>query len=158
MNNKVWIWVAWFSLVFSMAQAQILNPAKWQYKVSKEQVKINETVEIVFQVILDEGWHLYGNIQNYDMGPMPTEFSFETQPKYKIVGTVKPVGAKSEFDTVFDVTVNYFEGKATFSQTVKILDSNPIIKGTYEYQVCHMTQGKCILLSDDFEIKIKTTP
>ena len=43
-----------------------------------------------------------------------------------------------------------------FRQKVRILSSNPLIKGTYEYQVCALVDGKCIPGDGAFEFIIKT--
>ncbi|WP_299672844.1 protein-disulfide reductase DsbD domain-containing protein [uncultured Polaribacter sp.] len=138
-------------------QAQILQPASWNYGVSKQIFTVGEEVELIFKVELDESWHLYSNIQNYELGPLPTVFEFEPNESYKLVGGVKPMGYKTKFDDVFEVKVNYFEHTAEFRQKVKILSKTPVIKGYYEYQVCTTVDGKCILGDDEFEFTIETT-
>mgnify|MGYP003634461615 CR=1 FL=1 len=145
-----------FSLFISLTMsAQILEPAKWQCNVSKQNIKQGDIVELVFSIKLDDTWHLYSNIQNYKMGPLPTSFEFEPNASYQLIGKVKPIGFKTKYDDVFEVKVNYFEHTAEFRQKVKILKTNTVIKGSYDYQVCTTVGGKCVLGYDDFEFKIK---
>ncbi|MEP1487437.1 MAG: protein-disulfide reductase DsbD domain-containing protein [Algibacter sp.] len=146
-----------FSLLFFSMQisAQILEPAKWEQKLSKNQIAKGDVVELIFQVKLNDTWHLYSNRQDYQIGPLKTEFKFEPNDSYQLVGEVKAMGAKKEYDKVFEVDVNYFEHTAEFRQKVKILSKKPIIKGYYEYQVCSTVDGKCILGEGEFDITLE---
>ncbi|TGV03610.1 protein-disulfide reductase DsbD domain-containing protein [Flavivirga rizhaonensis] len=143
-------------LVCITATAQILEPAKWQCNLSKQNIKQGDIVELIFNIKLDTTWHLYSNIQNYKIGPLPTTFEFEPNGSYQLIGEVIPIDTKKEYDKVFEVHVNYFEHSAEFRQKVKILSVSPVIKGYYEYQVCSIVDGKCILGDDEFEFKINT--
>lgn len=146
-----------FSLFISVSiSAQILSPAKWNFSVSKKHPKQGEIVELIFTVKLDPTWHLYGNKQNYDLGPLPASFEFEAQDSYKLLGDMREIGVKRTRDEVFEVDVNYFEEKAEFRQKVKILSNKVTIIGSYEYQVCTTVDGKCILKDDEFEFDITT--
>lgn len=134
--------------------AQILSPAEWQVKMSKDFVSQGDDLELVFIIKLDTNWHLYGNVQNYDLGPIPTSFMFEPDSGYILLGSIRAIGIQSEYDDVFEVQVNYFENQAEFRQKIKILSENPVIKGVCEYQVCSMVDGKCVFGMEDFEFKI----
>ncbi|WP_117174397.1 protein-disulfide reductase DsbD domain-containing protein [Mariniflexile rhizosphaerae] len=136
--------------------AQILTPAKWTSKLSKQDIKQGDVIELIFKIQLDATWHLYSNVQDYKIGPLPTVFAFSPNGSYKLVGDVVAIGAKKKYDDVFEVDVNYFESTAEFRQKVKILSKNPVIKGSYTYQVCTTVDGKCILGDDEFEFQIKT--
>ena len=145
------------SLLLNMTvSAQILEPAKWHYGISEKSIKKGDEVELIFTIRLDETWHLYANIQDYEIGPLPAEFNFEPDNTYKIIGDLCAVNYLTEYDEVFEVKVNYFENTAEFRQKVKILSNDPIIKGSYSYQVCSTVDGKCIFGEDDFEFKITT--
>lgn len=156
MITKTILLVFSFFIGISMS-AQILQPSKWSYSLLKENIKQGEIVELIFKVKLDDSWHLYGNVQNYDIGPLKTEFEFELNDTYKLIDDIKAIGVKTKYDDVFEVDVNYFEKTAEFHQKIKILKPNATIAGTYDYQVCTTVDGKCILGDDDFEFTIKTT-
>ena len=58
-NTKQTIILA-FSLFIGLSMsAQILEPAKWKYNLSKQDIKQGEIVELVFNIQLDDTWHLY---------------------------------------------------------------------------------------------------
>ena len=157
MNTKK-IMILVFGLFISLfMSAQILTPATWSYELAKKDIKQGETIELIFKIKLDDTWHLYSNVQNYDMGPLKTAFEFEPNASYKLIGDVKAIGTKKEYDAIFEVDVNYFENTAEFRQKVKILKKNALVKGYYSYQVCTTVDGKCILGDDEFEFKINTS-
>ena len=136
--------------------AQLLDPASWEYETTAKNAKVGDELEIRFKAELDNTWQLYSNIQDYDLGPLPASFQFIPDDNYRLLGTVEPIDPKTKYEEVFEVNVNYFEGTAKFRQKVKILGSNPTIRASVEYQVCTTMDGKCINLEEDFEFQIKT--
>ena len=130
--------------------AQILEPAKWSYDVSKKEVKIGDEVELIFKAVIDQDWYLYSSDFDPNLGPMLTEFVFEPHDSYELIGEIIPVDPKEKYDEIWEGKVKYFKGKGEFRQKVKILDQNPEIKGSYSYQVCSDIDGKCIPFDDEF--------
>lgn len=155
MNTKKTLILAISFLISLSMSSQILEPAKWQCSFSKQDIKQGEIVELIFKIELDNTWHIYSNVQNYELGPMPTIFEFDPHDSYQLIEDVKAIGTKKEYDDVFEVDVNYFEHTAEFRQKVKILKDNAVIKGNYEYQVCTTVDGKCIMGDDEFQFIIK---
>tara|TARA_R110002051_G_scaffold200208_1_gene267120 strand:- start:172 stop:639 length:468 start_codon:yes stop_codon:yes gene_type:complete len=150
--------ILFFGLCIGLSvSAQILQPAKWTEQLSKKNIKQGDVIELIFKVKLDKTWHLYGNKQTYEVGPKKTEFEFEPNDSYKLIGDLKAIGIKTKYDDVFEVKVNYFKKTAEFRQKVKILKDKAIITGTYNYQVCTTVDGMCILGDDEFEFEIITT-
>ncbi len=49
--------------------------------------------------------------------------------------------------------MSIFYERARFTQKVKILDPDYVIKGSYEYQVCTDATGKCIPGDGEFEFR-----
>lgn len=136
--------------------AQIESPVKSNYTLSKKEIKKGDVVTLIFTLQLADHWHLYSNLQNYELGPLPTTFEFEPHPSYKLLGDIVPTRSKKEYEPIFEVYVNYFEKTAEFRQKIKLCADNPIVKGYYDYQMCSIKDGKCILQTTDFEFKIKT--
>ena len=136
----------------SIAQLQT-NKARWTYSFSKNEVKKGETVDLIFTAILEKDWYLYSSDFDPDLGPMLTSFAFEKNKSFELVGKLKPQNPKQKYEEVWQGNVRYFDDKAVFKQTVKILDNKPVIKGTSEYQTCRHTNGICVPGSDDFEFK-----
>ena len=132
--------------------AQILNPATWSVTASKKEVKIGETFEVVFQVVIDNNWYLYSSDFDPDLGPMVTEFIFEPHPSYELVDGIRPIDPKKKYDELWEGEYTYFVGKAEFRQKVRVLTPDLKIKGSYSYQVCSDIDGKCIPFDDEFTV------
>lgn len=145
------IWINCMAL-----SAQIVTPVQANYQLSKNPVKKGDEITLIFTLNIDNNWHVYSNIQNYQLGPLPTSFEFEPHNSYKLLGDVQPIGSKKEYEPVFEVEVNYFEKIAEFRQKIKVCLENPTVKGYYEYQVCNDLDGMCIMQTEDFEFKIQT--
>ena len=127
------------------------QPAHW--KISSQKLSDNE-YKIIFQVSIDNPWHIYSINQKADDGPMPTAIKIKKSKDYEAIGEVTQSKPIKEFDKVFQVNVEYFSGKAEFYQKIKILKNGKVvIKGTYEYQAC--TEEKCVFPpSEPFEVVI----
>ena len=134
------------SSLFSM-KAQIVETVSWDYTTEK----ISETeVNLVFKAKIDESWHLYS--QHFaDGGPIRLNFTFNPSDKYELLGEVEEVTkAKTEFDDIFEMDIQYFEHEALLKQKVKILNPNAFtISGEMEYQTCR--EGECVMYTPDFE-------
>jgi thiol:disulfide interchange protein len=139
--------------------AQILEPAEWSYEVSKKEVQSGDQVELIFKAIIDPNWYLYSSDFDPDLGPMLTEFSFEANSSYELVGGIVPIDPKKKYDEIWEGEISYFKGTAEFRQKIKITGANPLIQGSYSYQVCSDVDGKCIPFEEDFVFDdIKTLP
>lgn len=140
-----------FLLFFQfVAQAQILQPAKWKTEVSKKEVEIGDEIDLIFFVDIQKDWYLYSTDFDPDLGPMVTEFNFKPNNSYALVGGIKAVNPEKRYDDLWEGEYTYFENKAEFRQTVKVLSKNLMIEGDYAYQVCTDIDGKCIPFDDDF--------
>ena len=133
-----------------ITQAQVLQPVKWSYDVSKKEVKIGEETELIFNAKIDQDWYLYSSDFDPNLGPTVTTFEFKKHPSYELIGKIKPINPKKKFDEIWNGEYTYFTKTAQFRQKVKILQKNPVIKGSYDYQTCTETEGKCIPFNDDF--------
>jgi len=133
-------------------QAQILQPATWTVTTSKHEVKVGETFDVIFNVVIDNDWYLYSSDFDPDLGPMVTEFMFNPDDSYERVGDIRPVNPKKKYDDLWEGEYTYFTGKAQFRQTVRVLAPDLKISGSYSYQVCSDIDGKCIPFDDEFTI------
>lgn len=137
-------------LAFS-AEAQILKPASWSTKASEKAVSIGEEIDLIFLVDIQNDWYLYSTDFDPDLGPMVTEFTFLPNESYELVGNIKPIGSKEKYDEIWNGNYTYFTEKAEFRQTIKVLEKDLVVKGSYAYQVCTDVDGKCIPFEDEFE-------
>lgn len=131
--------------------SQILEPVTWEIVANK--ITPN-TVELLFNAEIDEGYHLYSLTIPED-GPLPTEFTFEKSDEYSLDGGVSEVIVPiEEYDDVFEMDIKFWEDKASFKQVIKLNSDNtdiPIV-GEIAYMVCN--DVGCVALYEDIEITL----
>jgi thiol:disulfide interchange protein DsbD len=133
------------------SNAQQLNPVSWEFSVEKTDAN---HAELIMHASIENHWHLYA-INLDEGGPMPLYFEFDESDNYDRVGDIQESPAPVEsFDEVFGVDVKYQEEKATYSQKIKILSTEPFtITGFIEGQAC-FEDGQCVLVSKDFNFEV----
>lgn len=114
--------------------AQIQEPVKF----NSELKRISETeAEIVFNAVIDKGWHVYSTDLG-DGGPISATFNVDDISGAEVNGKLLPQGNEvEEMDPIFGMKVRFFESKATFVQKIKITDDKFSIKGYLEYGACN---------------------
>lgn len=122
-------------------QSKILEPVQWKATVKKLS---DDEYEIVMKAIIEDKWHLYSQRSYGDLGPYPTEFTFTDAGKtYDLVGKVQESPTKDVFDKVFQMDISFYEKEATFTQKIKLKDTNTkIINAEVVYMVCD--DEKCL--------------
>ncbi len=139
---------------FSQNYAQILDPVKWSFssqRISSDEFELNFTAKI------EKNWHLYSQYIP-EGGPIPTTFTFEPSPNYKLIGkTIEPKPHKM-FDRNFEMEVQYFDGQAVFKQRIKSLtQQNFNVRGTVEFMACD--DSRCIPpVEVDFDFALSASP
>lgn len=144
--------LALIGLMGTMANAQLLDPAKRSYSVKETSAT---EAELVITVKLDQGWHMYSQYTDNN-GPLATEFNFTPSSDYQLVGKVSEPKPHVEIDPLFDnAEVKSFEGTVVFRQKIKRLSQKDFtVKGTLSYQLCN--NGSCIAPEDhDMVFKVK---
>jgi thiol:disulfide interchange protein DsbD len=138
------IWLLLFP-IFIFAQ----EPTSWSYEVKKIS---DDEANIIFNVSIQDGWCLYSLKTK---GALPGEFIFEKNPAYKLIGsTTESPKPKSKYEPDLGATTTFFEGKATFTQKIKILKPEPFnIEVYYSGQAC-LHDGMCVMVKKDFLIPI----
>jgi thiol:disulfide interchange protein len=128
-----------YSQVFTSAdkEQQIAEPITWDSHLEQE----NDSIyKLSFTANLDKGWHLYAQDIG-DEGPIATSFTFKNSgTTYELIGETSEPNVPTVFDEVFDMEIKYFKDKATFFQTIKVLDKNAIIEVEVEFMVCNDSQ------------------
>jgi thiol:disulfide interchange protein DsbD len=87
-------------------------------------------------------------------GPIPTSFSFDTLPGYKLEGKTYEVTTPEEvFDDAFGFKIKSFSDSAEFRQKVTSIDPSVTVKGAVNYMACN--NATCSPPKDvEFEFKI----
>lgn len=134
-----------------MAGAQVLIPAKWQNRLAPSTPGMGEAAEVIFKAKIDQDWYLYSSDFDPELGPMVTEFQFEENDTYELVGGIVPQNPSKKYDSLWEGEYTYFKKEGSFKQQVNILKDDFVIKGIYVYQVCSDVDGKCIPFEEEFE-------
>lgn len=116
--------------VVMAVQAQVSFTVKYK--------RVNPTtVDIVFTGTAQPGWHIYStNIG--EGGPTRATFGVDKIKGAKLKGGLKGgPGAKTMQDPIFEMPVTYYEGHATFTQCVELLDKDYELKGYLKYGACN---------------------
>lgn len=116
--------------VVMAVQAQVSFTVKYK--------RVNPTtVDIVFTGTAQPGWHIYStNIG--EGGPTRATFGVDKIKGAKLKGGLKgEPGAKTMQDPIFEMPVTYYEGHATFTQRVELLDKDYELKGYLKYGACN---------------------
>lgn len=132
-------------------QAQIQNPAKWNY--SSKSTGVGQA-DLVMTATIDEGWHLYSQFIDQG-GPVPTSFTFDKSADYELVGKVKEASKVIKaYEKVFGMNIAFFEHKAVFIQKIKLKKPQTTIKGSVNYMLCNDSQ--CLPPDDHpFSVTVK---
>ncbi len=150
MIKKFSILFAVFSIIMLSASAQMENPVQWSYSAKKI---ADKTYELHITANLEGKWHIYA--QDAGEGPVPTEFSFTTNPLVKMDGKVREVGKlEKSYDPNFKSVLKYYGSKVDFVQKVKLKsNTTTLVAGTVTYMVCN--DKKCLPPKDvPFSVKV----
>lgn len=138
-----------FCLLSTLVQAENIDPVKWSFALSSKEIHLGDTVEIVATATIIPEWYLYSNDFDPDLGPTITQFDFEADKGYRVLGKTKAVKPKKKYDPIWEGDVTYFVGHAEFRQKIVILNDVPKIALSVNFQTC--TEGKCIPGEETFE-------
>ncbi len=122
----------YFLFVALQSSGQMIYPAHWTFKSVE---KKDGNIDLLFQITLDEGWHMYSQ-HTPDGGPLPLVFTFDKNDCATLIGNVIEPRPHIEFDSSFGVKVHSFSEEVEFRQTIKLNGSNCKIKGRIDYMVC----------------------
>ncbi len=113
---------------------QMYNPVKW--KTSAEQLSEKEYL-LKIQAEIQSGWHLYGQYIE-EGGPSRTAFTFKNPNKnFELIGKTTEEKGHEVQDKIFDMKIKYFEGKALFTQKIKVISGSiTTLNAEVEFMVC----------------------
>lgn len=115
--------------------SQELNPVNWSFAVEQK----GEEAKLLMTAQIEEGWHIYSQFQDYEDGPLPTEFSFNEDKSFDYNLDVKePENIITKYDPDFELNLSYFEGEAVFTQDITVSSKEDFkITGTLMFMTCN---------------------
>lgn len=142
---KQLIFLPAFILLVSCSWAQ--DRVIWAFGYDQESGLVTATADIA------EGWHLYSQHINNELGPVPTSFTFEENNDIKLVGKVNEPQSIKEYDPNFEGELNFFKDSVTFSQKIRVYKATEL-KGYVSFMLCNDTM--CLPPTDlNFNIPIE---
>jgi len=151
MKKRILFWIFYGFITISVF-SQVLKPITWEVSISDESPKAGDEVTVSFEAAIEDDWYLYSTDFDKELGPLVTEFSFEPNDSFELIGDINPVSPKKKYDSLWQGEYTYFKKKGLFRQKVKILKDNFTVAGSYFYQVCSDIDGKCIPFEDEFSL------
>ena len=121
-------------LFVTNSYSQILEPVKWNFELKNT---TSTTAEININATIEEGWHLYGLILPPD-GPRATSIVFESIENATKIGNLQtPSKLLKQFDSNFNMELNWYVNNAVFIQKIKFSDASKVkVKGYVEFMAC----------------------
>jgi len=124
-----------FIAVAVFAQAQMLEPVKWDIEIKP--LKSANQYEIVATAKIDMGFKLYG-VNMKDGGPVKTSFNFEILENCKEFGKAVEVTPSHKIhDKMFDMEVTYFKNKAVISHKIWVTEKPAKVTGYIQWMSCN---------------------
>ena len=108
------------------------NPVKFETTVKKVS---DSNFQLITNATIEEGWRLYS--QNLlDGGAIPTEFVYEENDFYILLGPTIESESITKFDPIFSLDQTYFESFSTFFQDIQIDKNISYLNAKIYYQAC----------------------
>lgn len=139
-----------FADVNSPVANKIIEPVSWKFSAEKTS---GRKFDLIFTATVEDGYHLY-SVEKVEDGPLPTEFVFEEQNGFKLIGkaieVTKPI---KEYDKVFEQDIKFFNKTAVFKQSIELTSDADVIDVVGEIQYMSCNDVSCIALYTDIEYK-----
>ncbi|HEA28571.1 MAG TPA: thioredoxin family protein [Leeuwenhoekiella sp.] len=119
-------------LLTTSSFGQIYDPVSWATSVEKTN---DSTYTLIATATIEEGWHLYSQ-EVPDGGPIATEFNFQKNAAYDIVGETTEGEGMTIQDPVFDMEITYFEDEVDFRQEISYAGAPIKVMADVTFMVC----------------------
>jgi hypothetical protein len=123
--------------LFTYAQ----SPVSWSFTAKKI---ADKKYEVHLTATVQQGWHLYSQVQPEDAVVNPTSFVFSANPLLAVEGKIKETGKMEKFhDAKLGISANQYAGTVDFVQVIKLkAKAKTNLAGTVEFQTCD--DKKCL--------------
>jgi thiol:disulfide interchange protein DsbD len=123
-----------FILFTLYASAQIYDPVTWDFSYEK---KGDKQYELIFTASIEKNSHIY-SMDIPSGGPIPTSFSIDSLPGYKLDGKTYEVTKPVEvLDDAFGFKIKTFSNTAEFRQKITAVASSFTVTGAVNYMACN---------------------
>lgn len=111
----------------------------WVFSQEKVQWNVSWNAaekQVEFRATIADGWHLYSQFIQNDIGPVPTTFVFNDSKKIKRDGKVNEPTPIHAYDENFEASLDFFKNEVVFTQKIAP-DSKGVVSGYITYMVCN---------------------
>ena len=117
------------------------NPVAWKIEdAPAKPVKPGARFTLKLVAHIEEGWHLY-SMKSLPEGPIATKVWIAEGQPFQLAGEVKAPAPQTVQDPNFNMEVEFYEGRISFSLPVRIAPGAPAGAGKIEigasYQACN---------------------
>ncbi len=107
---------------------------KWSVKSTKVS---DDEYEVVIHAWLQNKWHLYSQVLEWDEGPLSTIVTFETKDGFELIGKTEEEGVEKHFDPVWEHDISFFADEVVFRQKVKVKNKDALkLTGNINFMMC----------------------
>jgi len=137
-----------FTLISSFSTAQILEPVKWEFKVTQNK---DTSYTLTATSKMEKNWAIYSQHTGKG-GPIALEFVYENE--VQLLGETKEESeAIKKMSKMFDMEVIKFENEAIFTQIFKPTKGQTSIKGYVTFMCCD--NKRCLPPTDvEFDVAL----
>lgn len=117
------------------ALAQMFNPVSWTTRI---EMTGDETGKIFFSAKIEQGWHVYSNDIDPEIGPTPLSITYDVIKGVKLDGALKPSKVPhAEFDNMFEAELRWWTDEVTLTQAFTATEAAFTIEGSVGYAACN---------------------
>lgn len=98
----------------------------------------NDSNTIQIKADIAEGWHLYSQHIDNEIGPVPTTIEFTVNEDILLIGSTEEPESLKEYDENFEGELNFFKDEVVFTQKVDVR-KNSKLDGVVTFMVCNDT-------------------
>ena len=80
-------YIMFFLVLATLAQAQVIQPARLTAETPTQTIKVGDEVELIFKASIDKGWYIYSVGFDADCGPFPMGVTLEKHPSFTLAGS-----------------------------------------------------------------------
>ena len=125
MKKITLLFVLFFSAI-SFSQEKV----EWKCYFNDAESSIDISADIA------EGWHLYSQHINPEVGPIPTQFKFTQNKSIELIGDITEGTPIEKYDENFEAKLTFFEGISVFRQKIK-LNAPSVLELHVTFMVCN---------------------
>lgn len=135
------VWIICIGLMAGGFSGWAQNPVRWTF--SEKSIGRN-AYEVRLTATIEQGWHIYAQVQPEDAIAVPTSIHFQENPLVQLEGKVIEEGnLEYHNDPSLGIGQNEYLGKVEFVQIIKVKGNiKTDIQGTIQFQVC--TEHECL--------------